>query len=216
MYNSASIFQRPTTVAPSTSLKGSACKGGTGKLYGNGSCAWVTDGKRVEIFNVESGQFVSGWSHQNATITCIAEMRISPRKSLLLLGLVAYSKHVLAVFDPTISVVKRALLIPAPIVTIHAISPTNLEMPGLFASTFLKHFSGVSAVGCRGGHTYIVDLCLSSGSSLKESVSYPHPIHVVGWQEVSAGTKLASAIHGSLELTGNASTCVLHAREMLN
>ena len=202
MYNSASIFQHPTTVAPVTQLNGLTCKGGTGSLYGNGRFAWVTDGNKVEVVSLESRRCLGSWSNPKASITCIAEMSVSSQKSLLLLGLVAHGKPVLAVFDPSISVVTRALLFPAPILTIHAVSPTNFEMPGLFSSTFLKHFSGVVAVGCRGGHAYIVDLCLHSCSSPAGCVTYPHPINVVGWQEASAGTKLASTAHGSLELTG--------------
>eukprot|EP00731_Ephydatia_muelleri_P015547 Em0008g1267a len=200
MYNS-SLFQRPTVVTPPMHLKGSSAKGGVGNFYGNGRFAWVSDGKRVEVFSMESGQRVSGWSRPNANIICVAEMCISPQRSLLLFGLLSDGKHVLAVFDPNISMVTRALSIPAPIVIVHAVSPTNPEMPGLFASTFLKHFSGVVAVGCRGGHVYLVDLRLCNGSSIRESVSHPHPIYVVGWQQACDGPWRAIGVHGAVQLT---------------
>lgn len=205
MYNSSrpSLFQRPTVVTPLMHLKGSSAKGGAGNFYGNGRFAWVADSQRVEVFSVESGQRVSGWSRPNASIICVAEMCISPRRSLLLFGLLSDGKHVLAVFDPNISMVTRALAIPAPIVIVRAVSPTNPEMPGLFSSTFLEHFSGVVAVGCRGGHVYLVDLRLSSGSSIRESVSHPHPIYVVGWQQACDGPWRACGVHGSVQLTGN-------------
>lgn len=76
------------------------------------------------------------------------------------------------------------------------------------ASLLLSRFSGVAAVGCQGGHTYLVDLRLSDEGPHRSSLAHPAPLCILdprgaGGQSLAmVAEAVESGAHICIELSG--------------
>ena len=113
--------------------------------------AWVVRGDTIHTVSTEDGEEVARWKAKDCDVRCKCELKFSYRTSLLVLALETSNRHVLGVLDPLAPRLVRAVAMPHQITSLHPVSADNLNTPGLFSHSILSLFSGIVAVGCKGG-----------------------------------------------------------------
>lgn len=128
----------------------------------------------IVIVNAVDGKIIQSWRPPSdaGKITCVAELSLGDYE-LLTVGLNHDGRGVTVVLSPYTTKLLRAFEIPGCITSLHAFSNSifasytdGYYLSDLFQSSSLGYFSGVVAVGCRGGSVYVMNLHLDLGDHL--------------------------------------------------
>ena len=204
-----SVCQLPTFISPPSPLHlpPSHSSITNGKFFRDSAeLAWLLRGDIIHTMNMKNKDVVARWRAKDCSICCTCELNLGYNHSLLILGLETNSEHVLAVLNPKAPTLVRAIALPRKITSVCPVSANNLDTPGLFSHGILGHFSGIVAVGCKGGHVYLVDLALTNPDPPKPSLHNPSPMYLLDPQRGVVRTEVSQAMdtgaHICLELTG--------------
>ena len=136
--------------------------------------AWLVVENSVIIVDTVSGKVRQSWRPppEAGRITHVAEFSLGDRE-FIVVGLDHNGCGVAVVLSPDTSKILRAFEISGCITSLHAFSSSifasctdGYTLPDLFQSSALEYFSGVVAVGCRGGKVYLINLHLNVGDHL--------------------------------------------------
>ena len=204
-----SVCQLPTFISPPSPLHlpPSHSSITNGKLFRDSAeLAWLLQGDVVHTMNMKNKDVVARWRAKDCSICCTCELNLTYNRSLLILALETNSGHVLGVLNSKAPKLVRAIALPHKITSVCPVSANNLDTPGLFSHGILGHFSGIVAVGCRGGHVYLVDLALTNQDPPTPSLHNPSPMYLIDPQRGVVRTEVSQAMdagaHICLELTG--------------
>lgn len=205
-----SVCQLPTRLSPPTPLRlpPSDVQVSSALFLGQGGHGYLWCLRDNTIFTLEraSGKRLSSWTDRNAQVTLVCELQVSATHSYLLVAMTVGGRSVVGVLHPTLPNLFRAVEVPHQVTSLHAVSPGNLSTPGLFSQSVLRQFTGIAAIGCRGGHVYLVDLALDSSEMAKPSLSRPSGLRLLSPTQGPIGAELNQAIasgnHVGLEITG--------------
>lgn len=204
-----SVYQVPTFISSPSPLQllPSHSSITNGELFRDSAeLAWLLQGDVIHTMNIKDRDVVARWRAKDCNICCTCELNLTYNRSLLILALETNSEHVLAVINPKASKLVRAVALPHKITSVCSVSANNLDTPGLFSHGILGHFSGIVAVGCKGGHVYLVDLALSNQDAPTPSLHNPSQMYLIDPQRGVVQTEVSQAMdagaHICLELTG--------------
>ena len=166
----------PTIVQPSTDILLSQSYGtvAQGGFLSCNSVAWLVVENSVVIVDAVDGNIIQSWRPPSdaGKITHVAELNLGDHE-LLIVGLDQNGCGVTVVLSPNTTKLLRAFEISGCITSLHAFSNSifasytdGYNLPDLFQSSALGYFSGVIAVGCRGGSVYVINLHLNLGDHL--------------------------------------------------
>ena len=172
----ATCASSPTIIHPSTDLLlqqsfGPVAQGG---LLSCNNIAWLVVNTSILIVDTATGKVIQSWRppSEAGRITHVTELCLGDCE-LLVIGLNRNGCGVGVVLSPNTAKSLRAFEIPGCITSLHAFSSSvfasytgGYALPDLFQSSALEHFSGVIAVGCRGGQVYLINLHLNLGGHL--------------------------------------------------
>ena len=204
-----SVCQLPTFISPPSPLHlpPSHSSITNGKFFRDSAeLGWLLRGDVIHIMHMKAKDVVARWRAKDCSICCTCELNLAHDRSLLILALETNSEHVLGVLNPKAPKLVRAVALPHEITSVCPVSANNLNTPGLFSHGILGHFSGIVAVGCKGGHVYLVDLALSNQDPPTPSLHNPSPMYLIDPQRGVVRTEVSQAMdagaHICLELTG--------------
>lgn len=210
------VYQDPNEVATPTPLRlnDDLCdgsEGAEGRLAQVGGYLWIVRGSLLQVFKQKTGECVSSWRARlsGARITHVCEVVLGSAHSYLLLSVRSGRHSTLVVIPPFAAVVAQAIAVPHEVTCLQVVSASRLNTPGLFAHSILSRFSGVAAVGCQGGHTYLVDLRLSDEGPHRSSLAHPAPLCILdprgaGGQSLAmVAEAVESGAHICIELSAN-------------
>ena len=173
---SHAVTLTPTIIHSSTdfslpdvlSKNGSVTQGG---LLSSGTVAWIVFEKSLIIINAATGKTIQSWlpPPEAGTIVHVTELTLGNNSQpLVVVGLEQNDCGVVVVLSPTIARVLRAFEVPEVITCVHPFSSSiyasfdnDYCLPDLSEDSALMYFSGIVAVGCRGGAVYLVNLHLN-------------------------------------------------------
>ncbi len=204
------VCQLPTHLSPPTPLRlrpdGAYPSCGRLLRQAGHRRLWCLREDTVFTLDAATGERLSAWTAKGAELTHVSELQLSAARSYLLVGVAVEGRSVVAVIDSCVPSLVRAVEVPHRVTALHAVSPGNLNTPGLFSQSALRQFSGVAAVGCRGGHVYLVDLGLDGREMAEASLCQPSGLRLLSPTQGPLGAELSQAIesgnHVGLELSG--------------
>lgn len=202
------MFQTPSLTRPSVPLRSCQEPSDTlrGQFLSDAGLFWLLSGDCLQLLSRDGGSCVAVWQPEVGRISAVAELCLSRRQSLLIVSVATGNQSVLVVLNPVPAHVLRAVTLPHPISSVHALSSSSLSTPGLFSQSSLSLFSGVAAVGCVGGHVYLINLCLQARDFPTASLTSPARLRPLRPAQGAVSAEVARATeegeHCCLDLTG--------------
>ena len=139
---------------------------------------WMVNGGSLYAINQKNGQIIQMWQCKFGEIYYVYEMIHGSSQFLVVAVYANMNTHIIGLLDASsLNVVKLMYLAnKVTSITVVELLPTNRYSSQVNP---LLSFSGMIAIGCKGGNAYVINLNLDEDFSSDEPVLEPLPMKVV-------------------------------------